>query len=117
MENALIFGSGSTALRLLPQITRDYNPVGFLDNDENRWGMKIAELTVFAPETLNELHYDKIVIASLPGLYVIFNQLIDAGVSAEKIDKSYIEMSVRCREEFLFSLAEIQKVSKIISEP
>lgn len=105
MKKALIFASGSTALRLLPRIKKDYEIIAFLDNDKKRWGMKVAGLEVFPPQKWCEFKFDSIVIASLPGLYVIYNQLRDLGVQEQCIDKHYIENSVESRVLFLKSLA------------
>lgn len=106
MKKALIFGSGSTALRLLPRVERDYEVLAFLDNDGKRWGMTVAGKTVCAPSDIHEFHYDAIVIASLPGLYVIYDQLVAMGVDGSQIDKHYIEGSVESRICFLRNLAQ-----------
>ena len=50
--------------------------------------------------------YDAIVVASLPGLYVIYDQLVEMGVDGSRIDKHYIEASVESRVCFLRNLAQ-----------
>ncbi|MDR0747505.1 MAG: hypothetical protein LBE89_06415 [Helicobacteraceae bacterium] len=36
-QKAFVFGSGSTAKNLLPDIRQKYDVIGFLDNNPKRW--------------------------------------------------------------------------------
>ncbi|WP_238700395.1 TylF/MycF family methyltransferase [Helicobacter jaachi] len=54
---------------------------------------------------LQNLDFDRIIIGTFTGLYEISAQLQSLGVPKEKIDTSYIEVSVKARENFVREFA------------
>lgn len=100
-----IFGAASTAARLLNTIKGKYNIIAVLDNDKSKWGGDFEGYPIMAPDDIIGSDYDKIVIASLPGLDMIKAQLLGMHVDATKIDTSYVWLSVKSRIVFLEQLS------------
>ncbi|MCP4860313.1 MAG: polysaccharide biosynthesis protein [Planctomycetes bacterium] len=57
MEPVLIYGAGSAGMQLAQSLSysEDYRPVAFLDDEPSKWGMRMAELPVFAPTRISRL--------------------------------------------------------------
>nr|WP_052062300.1 TylF/MycF/NovP-related O-methyltransferase [Helicobacter saguini] len=55
---------------------------------------------------LQNLDFDRIIVGTFTGLYEISKQLIQMGIKREKIDTSYIEVSVKARENFVRDFAK-----------
>lgn len=68
MKKCIIFGasgSGKNALRVLNKVMPDYHLIGFVDNNEAKWGTFWEGYPVYAPDALSSLSFDSIVIASV----------------------------------------------------
>ncbi|WP_341279856.1 hypothetical protein [Paenibacillus sp. FSL H8-0537] len=77
-----IFGSGKygeNVLNLLME--QNITPIGFIDNDPNKWGLAIQGITIFKPDVLE--HSDFIIIASYASAE-IKKQLLGKGFNEEK---------------------------------
>lgn len=110
MKKILIFGTGTTGQRIYDEIKASVEVIGFLDNNQTLWQTKFNNIPVLGNEkALGSITYDEIVIASLPGLKVIKNQLLNAGVPAEKIRTDYIETQYNARINFLYDFAELNR--------
>jgi O-methyltransferase len=106
-NKTFIFGSGSTGKFVLHLVEEQYTVIGFIDNNNKRWGMSVEGYEIFSPEKLNTSDFDGVVIASLPGFNEITKQLLAMGVSKDKIIKDFIEITVKSRIVFLEKLGEI----------
>lgn len=112
MKKVLIFGTGSTGKAVFDQIKAAAVVVGFLDNDQSRWGTEFNNIPVLGnANSLDSVAYDEIIIASLPGLKIIKEQLLKAGVPEEKIRSNYLDLETiyNARINFLHDFAEINK--------
>lgn len=110
MKKTIIFGAGVTGQKIYDQIKTSADVIGFLDNNQSRWNTKFNNIPVLGDaSSLGSVAYDEIVIGSLPGLKVIREQLLSAGVPAEKIRSDYLEIQYNARINFLHSFAEMNK--------
>ncbi|WP_394903136.1 chemotaxis protein [Clostridium butyricum] len=80
----MIFGTGSTAEKLIENLNDNINVICYLDNNKLRWGKYLNERIVLSPNEINKIKYDYIVIAS-QFCNDIFTQLILNGVCEHKI--------------------------------
>jgi len=53
----LIYGAGTVGLQLLRalNVSRDYKPVAFVDDDKSLWGQTINEVKVYMPDKISKL--------------------------------------------------------------
>jgi FlaA1/EpsC-like NDP-sugar epimerase len=108
MPRVYIFGSGPTGKGLLPLIQKQYQIIGFVDNDETRWGSIFEGFPVCKPDSIMENNdYDMIIIASLTGFESIIEQLLKMGVKRGNINNEYVVLSVKSRKVFLEKLGEL----------
>lgn len=107
-KQIVIFGAGTTGQRIYYALKNVTEIVGFLDNDETKWGKKIDNILILGnANVISELSFDEIVICSLTGLQIIREELLLAGVPAEKIRVDYIETQVKARNYFLYDFAKM----------
>jgi len=111
---AIIFGTGSTAERLVPQIRQQYDIVGFLDNNKSKWGATFKGLPVHAPEKILDMAYDVIIVAALTGFEPVKEQLISIGVEPGKISTDYVAVFVKSRILFLEHVGELFEEKGIV---
>jgi hypothetical protein len=102
-----IFGSGSTGKFILHNVEEQHEVMGFLDNNDKRWGLEVEGYKIYSPETLQTAVFDGVVIGSLPGINEITKQLLAVGVSKDKIIRDFIETTVKSRIVFLEKLGEV----------
>ena len=107
LPKAIIFGTGSSGQKVLPLAQQQYQVVAFVDNDKKRWGQTIEGLLIYSPDKILEIEYEMIIIASLPGLEPITEQLLNMGVKRGNINNEYVALSVKSRIVFLEKLAEL----------
>ena len=107
MDKAIVFGASEGSERLYSLIKERYEIVAFTDNDKNKNGGYINDLPIIPPNEIVSKQWDKIVIASITGMYIIQQQLIDMGIEKSNIDISYMELQVKAREQFLSDFAQI----------
>ena len=102
MKKVLIFGSGSTGSRICGEIKDSCEVIGFLDNDESKWGGKCCALPVLGnADSCKSLDFDEVILGSLTALDVMPAQLVAAGVEPSKINRSFVETQVKARVNFL----------------
>ena len=101
-KRVLLFGTGSTGRRIYTEVKDSVEVLGFLDNDESKWGDTVFDLPVFGNGVgLREDEFDEIIVCSLPGLYSIQKQLLNEGISGNKINTGYISTQVNARINFI----------------
>ena len=105
-SKVVIFGAGGTGQRVYNLIKDEVNVLGFVDNDPEKWGSSYDSKIIMNPKKLCELEYDIIVMGTLMGLEEVKNQLENYGVPNSKLDKTYVEISVKARILFLKRFAE-----------
>ncbi len=83
-----IYGTGSGATKFYNRLKKDMvKVIGFLDSDKNKEGSSFMEYKVFYPETIKNVEYDYIIIAS--GYIEIYTFLISLGFNESKIIPIY----------------------------
>ena len=72
------------------------------------WGKEIDGIPIIGnAEAIAQVEYDEILICSLPGLYIIRKQLIEAGVDGSKINSDYIKVQVDARINFIRDFVKV----------
>lgn len=85
MVKLLIFGTGSSAEKVIQNIREDKAiVVGYLDNNKKKQGTRFKNCTIYEPEKCMELDFDYIIIASVK-YELIFPQLQKIGVNPDSI--------------------------------
>lgn len=86
-NNIIIFGAGNTGVRYYEENHNKYNIIGFIDNDETKWGGKCCGKSVFAPisEEISKYDFDYILICCVQAEEKILNQLVSIGISIDRI--------------------------------
>lgn len=90
-EKVIIFGMGSTFRDIKNYINEKYDVIGFCSNDSSQ---KKQYSPFYLPEDLLKQKFDRILICSVHEID-IFNQLIEVGISSEKICLCKLEMDKR----------------------
>lgn len=110
MKQVIIFGTGSTGERIFHMISKNEEKkvIAFLDNDTVKWGTKLFQIPIIGnAKAVKGMDYDEIIIASLPGLYQIKEELLQEGIASGKVNSSYIEVQVQARIHFLENYASL----------
>lgn len=85
-QKIIIFGTGSGGAGFYKKNTYRYNVIGFLDNNASKHGGLLYGLPIYSPEQLDQIKFDKVVIAS-DYYKEIYEQLVfRVGVDSDKID-------------------------------
>ena len=100
-QRAVIWGAGGTGKRIKEMIDEKYEVISFLDSDAAKAGMTVAGIPVVSPDNLFTMQYDKLFYGSLMGLDEMTEYLSNTNVPSEKIDKTYVQISVESRILFL----------------
>lgn len=110
MKRVFLFGTGSTGRRIFEEVKENVEVIGFLDNDKAKWGENIKGVSIIDDgRSLSSYEYDEIIICSLPGLNLIQKQLIEAGISRDKINTDYISTQVNARINFIRDFANLHQ--------
>ena len=124
MKKVYIFGTGSTGWRIAKNL-EDVEILGVLDNNPEKWGnfcfsdveenintscrgdgWKCFGNAEYMKDVPSD-SYDEVIVASLPGIDFIPNELMDAGVPVSKINTSYAVVPVRSRILFLENFSKM----------
>lgn len=87
-EKILIFGTGAAGKTTYEQLRRQAKVVGFLDNDAGKHGKSLFNKTIYPPRALEELAYDRIVIASMHYEEIMKQLISELRVPPEKVEVS-----------------------------
>lgn len=108
MKKVIIFGTGYTGQKVFELLKDKENVIGFMDNNERTWGGELFGKPILGnAKKIKEYEFDEIYVCSLPGLAYIENELVEAGVERSKINKSFVETSVKARINFLKEFSEL----------
>ena len=108
----IVFGAGRICKRILSYPLQDDVEILFLcDNDESRWGQKIAGYPIKSPAEINNVEYDLVIVACLKYAWVdeMRDQLSLMGVPDEKI---MLSTGIHGIEYFSEDLDRVLKVEK-----
>lgn len=92
-EKIVLWGSGERAEEIIHYLnnSKEFCQImGVFDNNSKRWGKQLGQYTIQPPESLKDVEYDKIIIATV--LY--FDEVKEQLVCQMKIDDKYIENSL-----------------------
>lgn len=107
MGKAFIWGAGATGKRVLPLAEEKYEIIGFIDNDPKyHIGGNIKNYKIFSPDKLKNSDFDVVVIAS-SCLNEITKQMLEMGISKDKIISDFIAVRRNSRIAFLNSLGKL----------
>lgn len=91
-QNVLLFGTGIMAEKIVKEVLKKYDIVGFLDNSiekQNRyWESSLWK--IYAPEEHGKLQFDKIVLASTAYAAQMYTQLLKIGIKEHNIIVDYV---------------------------
>lgn len=79
-KKVIIFGTGRLYNKIKKDFTTEVSIVGFVDNDQSKWGQLIDGVRVYDPQQILELDYDLIYIVSIYAIE-IRKQLIDLKIN------------------------------------
>ncbi len=84
----LLFGAGSGLNDFLSVVSQDVEIIGICDNNPQKHGTTVAGHRICPPELINQLGFDFVVLTARTG-EAMRNQLVEMGVSSEKILQFY----------------------------
>lgn len=85
MNTILVFGAGNNAKEIRKYIDKRKNRIlYYIDNDSGKWGKRVFGKKIAAPDMIQNLEYDFILIASVYWKE-IKRQLVSLGVNRDKI--------------------------------
>ncbi len=114
MKRVLIFGVGSTGRRIYSEVKGTVQVVGFLDNDKAKWGCDIDGVPILGNAGAHgKAAFDEVIVASLTGYDIMQEQLVEAGVPAAKINRTFVATQVNARLNFLRDYAAMRPQSAI----
>lgn len=110
----IVFGTGQIYREKKEYISCNDEVIGFLDNNRKLWGTRIDGVSIYNPENISELYYDKIVLMSNYALEMK-EQLLKLNCDKTKILHylEYIEAQSAGEMKILFPLVQ-KDVSKKI---
>jgi len=118
MKKAIVFGIGRNFLSSEANISREYDIIGLVDNAIQKHSEVINGRMVHPPEKIFELQYDVILIApSDPIGKEIYEQLLNMGIAAEKIEHLLIpKVSPMLIDPNFFSVLNYEQKKKLFAE-
>lgn len=107
-QKVLLFGAGFQDETYINQLKDKYEVIGFLDNDQSKWGKTICDIKILGnSKVVKNIIFDKVIINSSTGLNAIRAQLLAEGVDEEKIDSTRINTKYYARINFLHDFATV----------
>ena len=107
MRRGVVFGAGGTGRHVYEMSKDSVDILFFVDSDETKWGGKCVDnKDIKSPEELRKIDIDVVLLGTLMGLDEVPEQLRDMGIPVEKLDRTYVQISVKSRILFLSKFAE-----------
>lgn len=106
MKKVAIFGASETGRKVYKTIRAEAKVLAFIDNNKAKWGETFEGIEVIAPNDIEDIDVDEVIIATLPGRVAVGRQL-QALLPNNKINNQFIEVFYRARVLFMRSFAEI----------
>lgn len=111
MKKIVIFGAGNLGTVLAAELSHDNEVLGFLDNNNEKWGKEIEGFPVLGnAEVLKTIEYDEIVIASTMRFDEIKAGLLENGITEDKFNSEIHQrllVEVQSRVNFLRDFARM----------
>ncbi len=98
MERIIIFGTGLMGEKVYKEVKESCEVTGFLDNNRSKWGEEFYGHPILGnAESLSGTVYDRIIVASVTGMYAVRDNLLAEKIPEEKIDMSFVEKPAQRR--------------------
>lgn len=109
MKTALIWGATPSAKSDIEEIEKNYEIIGFIDNNTQKIGGEIFEKKIYSSDYLKDSQnlFDIIFILSISGCESIVKQLKEMGIPNSKINSDFVKLKVYPRISFLKNLSEL----------
>ncbi len=114
MKRAIIFGASDTGKRIYEDIKNEVEVLGFVDQDQKKWGGAIDHLLIESPEMLLSKEFDLIYIGVLTYYNEVVQLLRDMDIPTEKIVGRYVEIPTYARIECLKNIKAILDIEGIL---
>lgn len=85
-EQILIFGTGSGGMDFYKNCRSRYQVIGFLDNNKQKHGHKLFGQRIYSPQSLTNMPFDKIIIASDYYIEIYAQLTSQLGVDERRIE-------------------------------
>ena len=104
---AIVFGATPSAKTVYMEIEKEYEIVALADNDPQKWEEGICGYPVIKPREIKEWDWDEIIIISTSAMEAIREQLLQMGISRQRINTRYVDLQVVPRRKWLEDFALI----------
>lgn len=85
-QGGYVFGTGGVGRKAKAYLENEgKNVIGFLDNDDSKWGNQIENCSIYAPRFITDASYDFVAIGVYKAVEIIKRQLQELGVEENKI--------------------------------
>lgn len=103
-----IWGAGGGGLRIYNTVKDNYNILGFVDSDTQKWGTQTVDgLKISDPNILKTAEYEKIILGTMMGINEVPKILENMGLSKDLLITEYASLSVNARRLFLKRISEM----------
>lgn len=85
LHRVVIFGAWREGVSLYFDVRTKVEVIAFIDNNPDIQSQKIYGIEIMSPNNLNEIDYDEIYISSTKSYQQMYIQLVEMGISKEKI--------------------------------
>lgn len=116
MKKIIIFGAGPTGKRAYEFYNEFCEIIAFADNNALLCGKTINDVPVITAEQIDNIEYDYIVIASVPGYDSICEQLRNYGIAMEKIKKYSTGTNTNRERSFYQYAKELKDIPGVCAE-
>lgn len=110
---AIVFGATPSAKTVYMEIEKEYEIVALADNDPQKMG-GICGYPVIKPQDIKNWSWDEIIIISISAMEAIREQLLQMGISRQKINTRYVDLKVIPRRKWLEDFALITYEKNIL---
>lgn len=111
---AIVFGATPSAKTAYMEIEKEYEIVALADNDSQKCGGRICGYPVIKPQDIKECDWDEIIIISISAMEAIREQLLQMGISRQRINTRYVDLKVIPRRKWLEDFALITYEKNIL---
>lgn len=107
MRKGVIWGAGGTGRHVYEMCEGSVDILFFVDSDESKWGLFVEGKEIKSPDALRGgVEIDVVFLGTLMGIDEIPVEMKRLGIPIEKLDRTYVEISVKARILFLQKFAE-----------
>lgn len=85
-QKGYVFGAGGVGIKVKVQLENEGKTIiGFLDNNDSKWGKRIEDCEIYAPHFIEGASYDFVAIGIYKAIEIVKRQLRELGVAENKI--------------------------------